>query len=129
MRKLVSFVVALAAVWWGCSGAPPLPFSNIQVDIPAFSSDRPTSSTVMRVGNNIEETILLPQAKLEHVEKAVARLKKQGWRPLRTDATINSWTFLLEKEGLQIEFSYQAGRGATVTARRRADVKQETSSQ
>ncbi len=125
MKKLAGVVAVVTALWWGCGGAPRLPFSNIQVDIPAFSSDRPTSSTVMRVGNSIEETILLPEAKLEHVEKAVARLKKQGWRPLRTDATINTWNFHLEKEGIQVEFYYQAGRGATVTARRRADIRQE----
>jgi len=110
----------------GCGPAPRLPFTNVQVDVPAFTSDRPTTTSVLRVGNNIEETVTLPSAKHEDVEKIVDRLKKkEGWRVLRTDMELSSWTYLLEKDGTQLELIYRAGQGATVIARRRADLKKE----
>ncbi len=122
--KFAAGVVLVSGLLAACGSAPPLPFSNIRVEVPAFSSDRPTTSSVMRVGSWIEESVELPQAKLENVEKAVARLKKKGWAMLQTDMQVNSWQFLLEKEGVQIEFLYRAGRGATVIARRKADQKE-----
>ncbi|MGB9692788.1 MAG: hypothetical protein ACPL7D_11555 [Candidatus Sumerlaeaceae bacterium] len=120
MRGSLLFVVALLS---GCGSAPPLPFSNVPVTIPAFTSDRPTTTSVMRVGSWIEETVALPSAKLEDVERAVQRLKNEGWRVLQTEMQVNSWQFLLEKEGVQVNFLYHAGRGATVIARRRAEGK------
>lgn len=117
----VVIIVAVAVRLAACASPPPLPFSNIPVTVESFSGDRPTSSSVMRVGNRIEETVELPQAKLEDVEKAVARLKKQGWRSLQTSMEVNSWSFVLEREGIQLQLLYRAGRGAVVIASRRAD--------
>lgn len=126
MKRLVPIALlsAVVVVLAGCGGGKPLPFSNVKVDIPAFTKDHVTTSSVMRVGKNIEETVLLPSAKNEDVEKAVARLQKNGWRMLQKDMQVSSWFYLLEKDGTQVEMIYRAGYGATVIARRRADAPQ-----
>lgn len=124
VAKLIG-LCSIAVGLLGCGGGKPLPFTNVPVEIPQFTDDVVTTTSVMRVGNNIEETVVLPKAKMEDVEKAIARLKKQGWRQLHADMQVNSWDYILEKDGIQVEMLYRAGRGATVTARRRADVKQE----
>lgn len=127
MKRLVHIALLVGAsvlVLSGCGGGKPLPFSNVKVEIPAFTKDQVTTSSVMRVGKNIEETVFLPSAKNEDVEKAVARLQKKGWRVLQKDMQVSSWFYLLEKDGTQVEMIYRAGSGATVIARRRADTPQ-----
>lgn len=118
--SLLSLAILVTVVVSGCTKPQPLPFANVDVYIECFSEDRPTSSSVMRVGNRIEETVEVPRAKLEDVEKAVNRLKKRGWRQLQTNMEVNAWSFILEKDGTQVQFLYRAGRGAVVIASRQA---------
>ncbi|MCX7624976.1 MAG: hypothetical protein N2Z21_01995 [Candidatus Sumerlaeaceae bacterium] len=127
MRQLVMKKAALGALvllLLGCERETLLPFSNVKVEIPAFTKDSVTTTSVMRVGKNIEETITLPSAKNEDVEKAVSKLQKKGWRILKKDMQVSSWLYMVEKDGIQVEMIYRAGAGATVIARRRADVAQ-----
>jgi hypothetical protein len=107
----IAYAACMVLMLAACNSKPPIPISTIPGGVANLATTEPEVSVESVSGGRRVQTIRFTDNSPSLAERYSTWFKDKGWGQISLQVEVNTATFTVGKDGVQVTINYTAGRG------------------